>query len=84
VHVVDLVIDEGKPAERLGVLARRDDAALLAVGAPSGDAPGPDGVVATVLRDSQIPVMIVPDRTAVARSSEAWTRSENRARAGIR
>ena len=34
---VDLVIDEGEPAKRLGELGRREDAALLAVGAPIGD-----------------------------------------------
>ena len=56
----DLVIDEGEPAKRLSDLGRREDAALLAVGAPSGDAASPDGVVAAVLRDSQVPVMIVP------------------------
>lgn len=68
---VDLVIDEGEPAKRLGELARREAAALLAVGAPSGDAAGPDGVVAAVLRDSQVPVMVVPGETAVTRLSEA-------------
>jgi nucleotide-binding universal stress UspA family protein len=68
---VDLVIDEGEPAKRLGELGRREDAALLAVGAPSGDAASPDGVVAAVLRDSQVPVMVVPGGTAVPRASEA-------------
>ena len=67
---VDLVIDEGKPAKRLGELARREDAALLAVGAPSGDAASPDGVVAAVLRDSQVPVMVVPGGAAVPRANE--------------
>jgi len=57
---VDLLIDEGEPAERLGELGRREDAALVAVGAPSGDIPDPDGAAAAVLRDSQIPVMVVP------------------------
>jgi nucleotide-binding universal stress UspA family protein len=58
---VDLVIGEGEPAQRLGELARREDALLLAVGAPSeATANHPDGVVATVLRDSPIPVMVVP------------------------
>jgi nucleotide-binding universal stress UspA family protein len=68
---VDLVIDEGEPAERLGELGRRADAALLAVGAPSGDAAGPKSVAAAVLHDSQIPVMVVPRGTAVARLREA-------------
>jgi len=68
---VDLVIDEGEPAKRLGELGRREDAALLAVGAPIGDASSPDGVVAAVLRDSQVPVMVVPAGTAVPRASEA-------------
>jgi nucleotide-binding universal stress UspA family protein len=68
---VDLVIDEGEPAKRLGELGRREDAALLAVGAPSGDAWSPYGVVAAVLRDSQIPVMVVPDGARVACASEA-------------
>jgi nucleotide-binding universal stress UspA family protein len=68
---VDLVIDEGEPAKRLGELGRREDAALLAVGAPSGDAASPDGVVAAVLRDSQLPVMVVPGGTALTRASEA-------------
>ena len=49
--------------DALAELGRQDDAALLAVGAPSGDAPGPDGVVVAVLRDSQIPVMVVPRGT---------------------
>ena len=58
---VDLVIEEGEPAQRLGELARREDALLLAVGAPSeATANHPDGVVATVLRDSPVPVMVVP------------------------
>jgi nucleotide-binding universal stress UspA family protein len=68
---VDLLVDAGEPAQRLGELARGEDAALLAVGAPSGDTPRPDGVAAAVLRDSQIPVMVVPGGTAVARLSEA-------------
>ena len=68
---VDLVIDEGEPAKRLAELGRREDAALLAVGAPSGDAESPDGVVAAVLRESQVPVMVVPGATAVTRASEA-------------
>jgi nucleotide-binding universal stress UspA family protein len=68
---VDLLIDEGEPAERLGELGRREDAALLVVGAPSGDTPDPDGAAAAVLRDSQIPVMVVPRSTAVARLNEA-------------
>jgi nucleotide-binding universal stress UspA family protein len=68
---VDLVIDEGEPAKRLGELGRREDAALLAMGAPSGDAASPDNVVATVLRDSQVPVMVVPRGTAVPRASGA-------------
>ena len=54
VVLVDLVINEGEPAKRLGELARREGAALLAVGAPSGEA-----VVAVILRDSQVPVMVV-------------------------
>jgi Universal stress protein family len=58
---VDLVIEEGEPAQRLGELARREDAVLLAVGAPSeATANDPGGVVATVLRDSLVPVMVVP------------------------
>jgi nucleotide-binding universal stress UspA family protein len=68
---VDLVIDEGEPAKRLGELGRREDAALLAVGAPSGDAASPDGMVAAVLRDSQVPVMVVPVAAGVACASEA-------------
>jgi nucleotide-binding universal stress UspA family protein len=68
---VDLLIDEGEPAERLGELGRRENAALVAVGAPSGDNPDPDGAAAAVLRDSQIPVMVVPRSTAVARLDEA-------------
>ena len=68
---VDLVIDEGEPAERLGELGRREDAALLAVGAPSGDSASPDGMVAAVLRDSQVPVMVVPGGAGVACPSEA-------------
>jgi nucleotide-binding universal stress UspA family protein len=63
--------DEGEPTERLGELARREDAALLAVGAPSGDSATPDGTVAAVLRDSQAPVMVVPGGAGVARASEA-------------
>jgi nucleotide-binding universal stress UspA family protein len=59
---VDLLVDEGEPAQRLGELARGEDAALLAVGAPSGDTPRPDGVAAAVLGDTQIPVMIVPSQ----------------------
>jgi len=65
---VDLVIDEGKPAERLGELGRQEAAALLAVGAPSGEAASPDGVVAAVLRESQVPVMVVPGGTAASAS----------------
>jgi hypothetical protein len=57
--LVDLVINEGEPAKRLGELARREDAALLAVGAPSGDAASRDGVVAVIRLDSQVPVMVV-------------------------
>ena len=68
---VDLVIDEGDPARALGELGRREDAALLAVGAPGGDTASPDGVVATVLRDSHVPVMVVPGGAAVPRESEA-------------
>jgi nucleotide-binding universal stress UspA family protein len=68
---VDLVIDEGEPAKRLSELGRREDAVLLAVGAPSADAASPDRVVAAVLRDSQVPVMVVPGGTAVTRASEA-------------
>ena len=68
---VDLVIDEGEPAKRLSELGRREDAALVAVGSPSGDAASPDGVAAAVLRDSQVPVMLVPGGTAVPRASEA-------------
>jgi nucleotide-binding universal stress UspA family protein len=68
---VDLVIDEGEPAKRLAELGRREDAALLAVGAPGGDAASLDGVVAAVLRDSEVPVMVVPDGAAVPRASEA-------------
>ena len=68
---VDLLIDEGEPAERLAELARREGAALLAVGAPSEDVAGPDGAAAAVLRDSQVPVMVVPGGTAVARLNEA-------------
>jgi nucleotide-binding universal stress UspA family protein len=60
---VDLVIDEGDPAKRLGELGRREDAAMVAVGAPSGDAAGRDGVAAAVLHDSQVPVMVVPRRS---------------------
>jgi hypothetical protein len=48
-----------------------DDAALLAVGAPSGEAATPDGVVAAILRDSHVPVMLVPGGTAVPRTGEA-------------
>ena len=66
---VDLVIDEGDPAERLGELGRREDAALLAVGAPCGDAADPNGVVAAVLRDSQVPVMVVPGAASLRRMS---------------
>ena len=61
----------GEPARRLSELVRREDAALLAVGAPSGDAASPDGVVAAALRDSQVPVMVVPGGTAVTRASQA-------------
>jgi nucleotide-binding universal stress UspA family protein len=68
---VDLVIDEGEPAKRLGELERREDAALLAVGAPSTDVADLHSVAAAVLRDSQVPVMVVPGDTAVARLSEA-------------
>jgi nucleotide-binding universal stress UspA family protein len=68
---VDLVIDEGEPAQRLGELGRREDAALLAVGAPSGDAASPDDMVAAVLRHSQVPVMVVPVGAGVACASEA-------------
>jgi len=68
---IDLVIDEGEPAKRMAELGRREDAALLAVGAPSGDAASPDGVVAAVLRDSEVPVMVVPVGAGVARASEA-------------
>jgi hypothetical protein len=68
---VDLVIDEGEPAKRLGELGRREAAALLAVGAPGGAAASPDGVVAAALRDSQVPVMVVPSATAVTPAREA-------------
>jgi hypothetical protein len=68
---VDLVMAEGEPAKRLGELGRREDAALLAAGVPNGDAASPDGVVAAVLRDAQVPVMVVPTGTAVTRASEA-------------
>jgi nucleotide-binding universal stress UspA family protein len=68
---VDLVIDEGEPAKRLDELGRREDAALLAVGTPSGDSASPDGVVAAVLRDSQVPVMVVPGGAGVACAGEA-------------
>jgi hypothetical protein len=68
---VDLVIAEGEPTKRLGELGRREDAALLAVGAPSRDAASSDGVVAAALRDSQVPVMVVPTGTAVTLASEA-------------
>jgi nucleotide-binding universal stress UspA family protein len=67
----DLVIDEGEPAKRLGELGRREDAALLAVGAPSGDAASSDSVAAAVLRDSRVPVMVVPAAARVPRASEA-------------
>jgi nucleotide-binding universal stress UspA family protein len=67
---VDLVIDEGEPARRLGELGRQEDAALLAIGAPSGDTASPDGVLATVLSGSHVPVMVVPGGTAVPRASE--------------
>ena len=70
-RLVDLVIDEGNPARRVSELARREDAALLAVAAPSWDAASPDGVVAAVLRDSQLPVMVVPGGNAVPRASAA-------------
>jgi hypothetical protein len=69
---VDLVIEEGEPAQRLGELARREDAVLLAVGAPSeATANHPDGVVATVLRDSLVPVMVVPGDAPVTRAAAA-------------
>jgi nucleotide-binding universal stress UspA family protein len=69
---VDLVIEEGKPAQRLGEVARREDAVLLAVGAPSeATANHPDGVVATVLRDSLVPVMVVPGDAPVTRAAAA-------------
>jgi nucleotide-binding universal stress UspA family protein len=68
---VDLVIDAGEPAKRLAEVGRRENAALLAVGAPGGDSSSPGGVVAAVLRDSQVPVMVVPGGAAVTRASEA-------------
>jgi nucleotide-binding universal stress UspA family protein len=68
---VGVVIDEGEPARRLGELGRREDAALLAMGAPRRDAASRDGVVAAVLRDSPVPVMVVPGGAAVPRASEA-------------
>lgn len=46
-----------------------ESAALLAVGAPGGDAASPDGVVAAVLRDSRVPVMVVPGGAPVTRAS---------------
>lgn len=70
-RLVDLVTDNGNPARRLRELARREDASLLALGAPSGDAASPDGEVAAVLRDSQVPVMLIPGGTAATRASEA-------------
>jgi hypothetical protein len=70
-RLVDLALDEGKPARRLGELAGRTDAPLLAVAAPRGDGASPDGVVAAVLRDSQVPVMLVPGDAAIPRAHEA-------------
>jgi hypothetical protein len=70
-RLVDLVIDEGEPARRLSELAGRKDALLLAVAAPSGDGASPDGVVGAVLRDSQLPVMLVPGGAAIPRAHEA-------------
>jgi hypothetical protein len=67
---VDLVIEEGEPAQRLGELARREDAVLLAVGAPSEATTNHlTGVVATVLRDSLVPVMVVPGDAPVTRAA---------------
>jgi hypothetical protein len=57
--------------KRLSELARREDAALVAVGTPGGNAASPDRVVAAVLRDSQVPVMLVPGGTAAPPASEA-------------
>jgi hypothetical protein len=70
-RLVDLALDEGKPARRLGELAGRTDAPLLAVAAPRGDGASPDGVVAAVLRDSQVPVMLVPGDAAIPRAHQA-------------
>jgi nucleotide-binding universal stress UspA family protein len=76
---VDLVIEEGEPAQRLGQLARREDAVLLAVGAPSeATAKHPDGVAATVLRDSLVPVMVVPGDVPVTRPGQPAPRARPR------
>jgi hypothetical protein len=70
-RLVDLVIGEGNPARRLSELAGREDAPLLAVAASSGDGASPDGAIASVLRDSQLPVMLVPVGAATPRAHEA-------------
>ena len=76
---VDLVIEEGEPAQRFGELARREDAVLLAVGAPSeATANHPDGVVATVLRESLVPVMVVPGDAPVTRPGQPAPRARPR------
>jgi nucleotide-binding universal stress UspA family protein len=65
---VELVIQEGEPAKQLCDLATQEGAALLTVGVPSDAAASrPDGVVATLLRDSPVPLMLVPGALGVPR-----------------
>ena len=54
-----VVVDEREPARRLTRVAERDGAALLVVGAPREEM-DEERVFATVLRESGVPVMIVP------------------------
>lgn len=54
-------IQEGQPATRLRELARAEDAALLVMGLPRGaGASGRHGAVASLLRESPVPLMLVP------------------------
>lgn len=68
-RLVDLVLDDGNPARRLSELARREDAPLLALGTPSADGASADGAIAAILRDSQVPVMLVPGVRPYERSA---------------
>lgn len=63
---VDLVVEEGDPASHLAVVAERAKASLLALRAPREVSAEVESARAlrSALRESRVPVMVIPDRAA--------------------